>query len=255
MIWALKVSAVLKSRRIFKPIIEGIEVADIGAPGSAERKAREKWEEQNDDAFGILILTLSAAQAALFINETDAKKVWLDLKNTYAGNAEDRKIDVMMELKDLKMREDESVDAFITRAKCIGTRCASLGLDIQNRELVYHIVRGLNSRMGNLAAILRTQRSATLEEVQQALLEEESRLGKRNSRNDNGKFEKAYKVKEDNRFRMNANNNKKCYVCGKVGHLANQCWHRKANEKGQTVNTKFGNNSRFQENRKYHYYR
>lgn len=79
-VWALKVSAVLKSKRLFKPIIEGTEVPDVGDEGTPERKARTKWEEQNDDAFSIIVLTLSGEQASLFINDNDAKKVWFELK-------------------------------------------------------------------------------------------------------------------------------------------------------------------------------
>lgn len=239
--WALKVGAVLKSRRLFKPIIEGNGIPNIGTPGSVEQNARDKWEEQNDDAFGIIILTLAPEQAAQFINETNAKKVWEELKNTYAGNIEDRKIDIQMELKNLKMGENENVDSYLTRAKCVSSKSASLGHVVPIRELVFHIVRGLNRKMEGIAAILRTQRSASMEEIQQALSEEETRLG--NSLRQE-KYEKAYKVREGNKSGM-FNNNKRCFVCNKVGHLANQCWHRKSNERLFDGKNKFVNNAKF----------
>lgn len=124
----------------------------------------------------------------------------------------------MMDLKDLKMREDERVEEFIIRTKSLATKCASLGLSIKDRELVFYVVRGLNSKLDNIAAILRPQRSATLEDIQQVLSEEETRLDKARK----GKFEQAYKAKDENKNRT-GHFNKKCFVYSKVGHIAEHC--------------------------------
>lgn len=54
---------------------------------------KHKNETKNNEAFGIIILTLSSEQAGQFIGETNAKIVWKQLETRYAGNIEDRKID------------------------------------------------------------------------------------------------------------------------------------------------------------------
>lgn len=60
-VWALKVSAILRNRKLYKEIIEGEE------PALTAGAVREAWEAKNNEAFGIIILTLSSEQAGQFI--------------------------------------------------------------------------------------------------------------------------------------------------------------------------------------------
>lgn len=56
-VWALKVSAILRNRKLYKDIIEREE------PDTSAGIVREQWENKNDEAFGIIVLTLSNEQA------------------------------------------------------------------------------------------------------------------------------------------------------------------------------------------------
>lgn len=89
-VWAMKVGAILRSRKLFRDVIEGFEPARALA-GSNEAKERDLWESKNDEAFGIIILTLSQEQAGMFIGETKAKKVWEELKRIHTGTVEVKK--------------------------------------------------------------------------------------------------------------------------------------------------------------------
>ena len=53
-IWKLKVSAVLRSKKLFKAVIEEDKVSEDG-----DMENRTEWENKNDKAFGIIIVTLS----------------------------------------------------------------------------------------------------------------------------------------------------------------------------------------------------
>lgn len=82
-----------------------------------------------------------------FIGETNAKTVWKQLETRYAGNIEDRKIDIGLKLKNIRMKSNETVKAYVTRARNIASRSASLGKIISMREIVYHVVRGIQSKL------------------------------------------------------------------------------------------------------------
>lgn len=97
-VWALKVSAILRSRKLYRAVIEGVEPAE-GQSGSNEAKARELWETKNDEAFGIIVLNLSSEQAGMFIGETRARHVWEELEIIHTGTVEDKRIDIGLELK------------------------------------------------------------------------------------------------------------------------------------------------------------
>lgn len=219
-VWALKVGAILRNRKLYKDVIENEEPA----PNAGSN--RETWEAKNNEAFGIIILTLSSEQAGQFIGETNAKNVWKQLETRYAGNIEDRKIDIGLELKNIKMEANETVKAYITRARNISSRSASLGKIISMREIVYHVVRGISVRLEKVGSVLRAQKGLTLEEVEQILTEEETRLTKRNGdtkhANYDRKDEKAYKTTGPNKKK----NNNGCFVCGRNNHIAKQCYYR-----------------------------
>ncbi|UYV75901.1 hypothetical protein LAZ67_13001740 [Cordylochernes scorpioides] len=140
-IWALKIGAVLRRRKLFKCVISDPE------PDMEDKSSWEIWSDKNDEAFGIIITTLTNEQAGMFIGETNAKKVWDSLRKTYTGNLEDKIIDIGLELKNIKMKDNETVDEYITRAKNIAARSSSLGHQFPSKELSFHIVRGIYPRL------------------------------------------------------------------------------------------------------------
>ena len=172
-VWALKVRALLRARKLFKEVIENPEPPTLANLETPEGKVRQIWESKNDEAFGILIMTISEEQAGQFLVETKAKNLWEELRKLHEGNAQDRKIDIGLELKNIRMQSNESVSEYITRAKDIASRSATLGYPIEQREVSYHVVRGIHPKLEKVATVLRTQRNLKLEEIQQALLEEE----------------------------------------------------------------------------------
>ncbi|UYV70259.1 hypothetical protein LAZ67_7002299, partial [Cordylochernes scorpioides] len=142
-IWALKIGAVLRGRKLFKCVITDPE------PDMEDKSSLEIWSDKNDEAFGIIITTLTNEQAGMFIGETNAKKVWDSLRKTYTGNLEDKIIDIGLELKNIRMKDNETVDEYITRAKNIAARSSSLGHQFTSRELSFHIVRGIHPSLRN----------------------------------------------------------------------------------------------------------
>jgi len=69
-VWTLKVGVILKNRKLYKNVIENEE------PSPNAGASTEAWETKNNEAFGIIILTLSSEQAGQFIGKTNAKTVW-----------------------------------------------------------------------------------------------------------------------------------------------------------------------------------
>ncbi|UYV70659.1 hypothetical protein LAZ67_8000192, partial [Cordylochernes scorpioides] len=223
-IWALKISAILRSKKLFKKVIESPK-PNHGMVDSKEEEFFKEWEDKNDEAFGIIIVNLSPEQAGIFIGETNATTVWDELKRIHTGNIEDKIIDIGLELKNIQMRNNEGIEAYITRARNIASRSANLGQPISPREMVYHVVRGLLPKFENIAAVLRPQRSASLEEVFQALQEEEMRLNSMGFPKE-GQYEKAFKARNDRGIQRTCKFEGKCHTCGKFGHMSRNCWHR-----------------------------
>ncbi|UYV76860.1 hypothetical protein LAZ67_14002239 [Cordylochernes scorpioides] len=150
-IWALKVGALLRGKKLFKCVISDPE------PDIKDEVAWQIWSEKNDEAFGIIVTTLSDEQAGMFLDETKAKKVWEELKKIYTGNLEDKIIDIGLELKNIKMKHNESINEYMARAKNIASQSSSLGHQISQRELAFHVVRGIHPRLEKIAVVLRLE--------------------------------------------------------------------------------------------------
>ncbi|KAF8785723.1 hypothetical protein HNY73_011234 [Argiope bruennichi] len=71
------------------------------------------------------------------------------------------------------MKNNESANDYVARARGIATKCHSLGLDVTPRELVYYTVRGLKGKFSKVREILKTQRDKSMDEILEILREEE----------------------------------------------------------------------------------
>ncbi|GFX65855.1 retrovirus-related Pol polyprotein from transposon TNT 1-94 [Trichonephila clavipes] len=192
-------------------------------PEDLTRKDEMDWITKNSDAIAYIKLSLADEQALQFAAEDNAKVMWDKIRATYISEGEDRKIDAGNELKNIRMKNGETVADYIARARGISTKCHSLGLDMSPRELVYHTVRGLNGKFSKVRDILKTQRGKSIDEILQILREEEATLNLPIKTRMDGINEAFYcKRKNEKQTRL-------CYICRKSNHLAKDCYYRNTN--------------------------
>ncbi|GFU75939.1 retrovirus-related Pol polyprotein from transposon TNT 1-94 [Trichonephila clavipes] len=215
-IWELKMKAALSLKRLVSLILEE-------KPEDLTRKDEMDWITKNSDAIAYIKLSLADEQALQFAAEDNAKVLWDKIRATYIGEGEDRKIDAGNELKNIRMKNGETVADYIARARGISTKCHSLELDVSPRELVYHTVRGLNGKFSKVHDILKTQREKSMNEILQILMEEEATLNLPIKTRMDGINEAFYcKRKNEKQTRL-------CYICRKSNHLAKDCYYRNKN--------------------------
>nr|XP_042910227.1 uncharacterized protein LOC107448150 [Parasteatoda tepidariorum] len=208
-LWAMKMEAVLNLKKLMSAVTEEAPTD----PGKLQ-----VWETTNQDAVSYLKLSLSDEQALQYAEEKNAKALWTRIKTTYTGLEEDRKIDAGAELKSLEMLDSEAVNDYIARAKGLSTKCASLGLKISDRELVFYTVRGLAGKYERIKQVLKTQREKSIEEILEVLREEEKDLLQKSRGHRN--LESAYATQKKSLPR------KICYSCRRPGHIARDCYSK-----------------------------
>ncbi|GFU10715.1 RBR-type E3 ubiquitin transferase [Trichonephila clavipes] len=89
-------------------------------PEDLTRKDGIDWLSKNSDAIAYIKLSLADEQALQFAAEDNAKVLWDKIRATYIGDGEDRKIDAGNELKNIRMKNGETVAGYIARARGFG---------------------------------------------------------------------------------------------------------------------------------------
>ncbi|GFX69029.1 CCHC-type domain-containing protein [Trichonephila clavipes] len=193
-------------------------------PGDLSRKDEIEWQTKNLDNISYIKLSLADEQALQFAAEDNAKVLWDNIRATFISRGEDRKIDADNELKNILMKNGETVGDYIARARGVSTKSHSLGLDVSPRELVYHIIRGLNGKFSKVRVILKTQREKSMEEVLQILREEETTFNLSIKTRMDGINAEAFYSR-----RQNGKQTRLCYICKKANHQAKDCYYRNKN--------------------------
>lgn len=177
-VWALKIGIILQSRKLLREVTKSGELPHGGITESEEGKRKQEWETENDEAFGIIILTLPEDQAGQFLGKTKARNVWTELREIYAGDIEDRRIDVDLKLKNSWMNEVKSLKEYIIRTKGIAALSVTLGQVISHRKITYNIVREFCcKRWKEIASVFRTRKELAIDDVEQLLTKEVTCLG------------------------------------------------------------------------------
>jgi len=74
------------------------------------------------------------------------------------------------------MMNKETISEYVSHARGLAIKCASAGLNISERQLVYNVVRGLHSKFSQIREILKTQQQKKLDEILEIIKEKEKGL-------------------------------------------------------------------------------
>ncbi|KAF8768395.1 hypothetical protein HNY73_021219 [Argiope bruennichi] len=122
------------------------------------------------------------------------------------------------------MKNNESANDYVARARGIATKCHSLGLDVTPRELVYYTVRGLKGKFSKVREILKTQRDKSMDEILEILREEENTCYSPTSTRVEGISAEVFYSRKNKSSGVRL-----CYICRCPNHIAKDCFYRNKN--------------------------
>ena len=246
-VWVVKVKAIMDAHGIW----ETVESRTLGEEPNVKKRKQ---------ALAFLFQAIPEDMVLQMASYTDPKQVWDGLKTRYLGVDRVRMTRVATlkrELEGLRMKEDETVDDFVTKLSGLASKAMSLGYELEEADLVKRLLDSMpksflqivasieqcfeldsmlfDEAVGRLKAYEeRIKGIEKTESVQGGLLlasGENSNICKQcrnggSNRDDfgngRGRGRGSGKSRDGNGRSQKDKSHIKCYKCGEFGHYSNE---------------------------------
>lgn len=263
--WSIKMKTLFRSQELWDLVDTGFADPDTDARILKENKKRDNkalysiQQAVSEEIFG----RISAARTA--------KEAWDILQKEYQGTSKTVTVKLQTlrrEFENLLMKEDETIQVFVSRVSTIVNQMRSYSEQITDKVVVEKILRSLTPRFDHVAVAIEESKDLTtlsFDDLKGSLQSHEARMSSRSS----GRVdEKAFQAKassssgrgkESNRggrggrasgrgrgrgrsneqadYRQSNDEQKQyksnvqCYYCKGYGHVKADCWKLKRKEK------------------------
>lgn len=218
--WKFKMELMLRSRGLWKKVILLKKPsAIIGTTGQVTNQtALDEWDEVDDEARGIMGLSVEDNQLAHIRSKKTAKETWDALKDYHEKSTLTNIVSVMRTICTLKLVEGGDAKAHIEQMQNLFTRLSDLGEQtLSDRWSAAMLLSSLPDSYDALITALenRSDNELTFALVQQKVIAEYER----HSGNEHNSTDSVLKTVA----RVNA-----CFFCGKTNHIKRNCDKYKA---------------------------
>jgi gag-polypeptide of LTR copia-type len=147
---------------------------------------------------------------------TNASEAWEALKKIFESKGAARRVSLRLELNNIRLQSAESLAAYVARGQDLKNGLEAAGETVRDYEVVEALLMGLPQEYGVIRQILTNTdtTSMTFSELLSKLQATEASL----------------KASGDPTVLVAKGNIKRCYCCGKKGHLARNCKDRKTKD-------------------------
>lgn len=226
-VWSMRMRMLLKHRELW---------AAVEANGAVDVKLDEK-------ALALIVLHVKDFHLAALRTVKTAKEAWIKLEEAYKADSTSRRLQLRRELNSLKKEGSESVAKYVGRARELGNALIAIGHEVKPEELVMSVLAGLPKEFDTVVSIMEmADQLAVLDVVLPKLLQVEQKLVSRSHATDDGAaFVGQYRPQDGGAFRAdrdgrpqgdraNAASDRRCYYCGKKGHIKADCFQLKRDQ-------------------------
>ncbi|KAK2578233.1 hypothetical protein KPH14_001018 [Odynerus spinipes] len=219
---------------------------DSQLKSDASEEVKKIFMANDNKAIACIGLNIEQEQQIHIEDCKTAYEAWKALEQVHQPKSRVRILQLKRELHHLKMKLDETMSAYISRAQIASNNLKEAGAEVKDEDLAYILLAGLPDSYENLnmaLASLPDDKFTSIEIKRVLLAEYDRRISRKDT--DNNTYKEALQIdkRENVRERTYSSKSKNftCFKCNKTGHIAKYC--RARADKSRRVDPKTKSNS------------
>ena len=209
--WKLRMEYNLRSRKLW-----GVVSGEKQRP-TEEEEAR-KWDELDEEARQVIVMTVNDNQNSYLFDETSAKGMWDRLKEAYQEVSVSNRLRLKSAFNTYRKDPAHTISQHVSKVKELVQQLKAVGVTVAKEDVILILLDSLPEEYRIVKTSLKSQRDLTVEQVCARLREEEHDLGL------------EPKAEEEKALMLDGKSGKgilKCYKCGRPGHTKRFCRSQK----------------------------
>ena len=232
-LWKFKMEMVLAAKDLW----DIVDKSESPPPDDAQESTKKEYTRRCKKALAIIAMNLVDKEMLHIKGCTGPAEAWETLCNIHETKSLSNILFLRRKFFTIKMEEGTDILEHINKVKSLADQLLVLEVPLRGEDVVMTLLDSLPPSFDYLITALETRpfKELTMEFVTARLVHEESkRKEKEPHGNDSAMVSRHGKGTTSN----SKNEPRVCFICGKSGHIARHCWHKKDNVKNNANNAK-----------------